>query len=56
METLLDKLRRHELQLHHGNGGRAAGLGDALRALLAQHQGADVGAVDSSGWLFNIRA
>ena len=56
METLLDKLRRHELQPTTEMVDVLLASGDALRALLARHQGADVGAVDSSELVFNIRA
>ena len=39
METLLDKLRRHELAPHRGMVDVLLAAGDALRAQLARHQG-----------------
>jgi len=56
METLLDKLRRHELQPTPQMVDVLLQSGDALRALLARHQGAEEGEVDTTELLFNIRA
>ena len=56
METLLDKLRRHELHPTPEMVDVLLQSGDALRALLARHQGVDEGEVDTTELLFNIRA
>ncbi len=45
METLLDKLRRHELQPTSGMVDVLLQAGDALRAQLLRHQGGDAGEV-----------
>ncbi len=56
METLLDKLRRHELQPTSDMVDVLLQSGDALRAQLARHQGAGGDEVDTTELLFNIRA
>ncbi|WP_341893119.1 chemotaxis protein CheW [Variovorax sp. YR752] len=56
METLLDKLRRHELAPSAPMVDVLLASGDALRAQLARHQGAGGDAVDTTELLFNIRA
>ena len=56
METLLDKLRRHELEPTTPMVDVLLASGDALRAQLARHQGAGGEAVDTTELLFNIRA
>jgi two-component system chemotaxis sensor kinase CheA len=56
METLLDKLRRHELQITAAMVDVLLAGGDALRAQLARHQGGGGEAVDTSSLLFEIRA
>ena len=56
METLLDKLRRHELAPTAPMVDVLLASGDALRAQLARHQGSGGDAVDTTGLLFNIRA
>ena len=56
METLLDKLRRHELQPSPLMVDVLLQSGDALRALLARHQGSGGGEVDTTELLFNILA
>ncbi|MBX3607009.1 MAG: Hpt domain-containing protein, partial [Piscinibacter sp.] len=56
METLLDKLRRHELAPTAAMVDVLLASGDALRAQLARHQGAGGDAVDTTELLFNIRA
>lgn len=56
METLLDKLRRHELQPTAAMVDVLLASGDALKAQLARHQGAGGGEIDTSELLFNIRA
>ena len=56
METLLDKLRRHELAPTSQMVDVLLQSGDALRAQLARHQGAGGDAVDTTELLFNIRA
>jgi len=55
METLLDKLRRHELEPTSAMVDVLLQAGDALRAQLARHQGADDAVVDTSELLNNIR-
>jgi two-component system chemotaxis sensor kinase CheA len=56
METLLDKLRRHELAPTAPMVDVLLASGDALRAQLARHQGAGGDVVDTTELLFNIRA
>ena len=56
METLLDKLRRHELAPTAPMVDVLLQAGDALRAQLARHQGAGGDAVDTSDLLQQIRA
>ncbi|MBS0434060.1 MAG: chemotaxis protein CheW [Piscinibacter sp.] len=56
METLLDKLRRHELAPTTEMVDVLLASGDALRAQLARHQGASGDQVDTTELLFNIRA
>ncbi len=56
METLLDKLRRHELQPTAPMVDVLLASGDALRAQLARHQGSGGPEVDTTELLFNIRA
>ncbi len=56
METLLDKLRRHELTPTAPMVDVLLQSGDALKAMLAGHQGVGGEAVDTTELLFNIRA
>jgi two-component system chemotaxis sensor kinase CheA len=56
METLLDKLRRHELAPTAAMVDVLLQSGDALRAQLARHQGAGGDEVDTSDLLASIRA
>lgn len=56
METLLDKLRRHELSPTPAMVDVLLQSGDALRAMLARHQGGGGGEIDTTELLFNIRA
>ncbi len=56
METLLDKLRRHELAPTAAMVDVLLQSGDALRAQLARHQGAGGDEVDTSELLASIRA
>src|ERR1700712_5587055 len=56
METLLDKLRRHELAPTAPMVDVLLQSGDALRAQLARHQGAGGDAIDTSELLDAIRA
>lgn len=56
METLLDKLRRHELEPTAAMVDVLLQSGDALRAQLARHQGAGGDAVDTGELLASIRA
>src|SRR4051812_16623502 len=56
METLLDKLRRHELTPTSAMVDVLLAAGDALKAQLAVHQGAASTAPDTSELLANIRA
>lgn len=56
METLLDKLRRHELQPTPAMVDVLLQSGDALRAQLARHQGGGGAEIDTTELLFNIRA
>lgn len=56
METLLDRLRRHELAPTAAMVDVLLAAGDALKAQLARHQGHDVAAVDPQQLLAAIRA
>ncbi|MCW5610911.1 MAG: chemotaxis protein CheW [Rubrivivax sp.] len=56
METLLDKLRRHELKPTAAMVDVLLASGDALKAQLARHQGRGGAAVDTSELLTSIRA
>ncbi|MFT3666519.1 chemotaxis protein CheA [Piscinibacter sp.] len=56
METLLDKLRRHELAPTAAMVDVLLASGDALRAQLARHQGAGGEEVDTAALLCDIRA
>jgi len=56
METLLDKLRRHELNPTSAMVDVLLAAGDALRAQLAVHQGSASTAPDTTELLFRIRA
>ncbi len=56
METLLDKLRRHELEPTGAMVDVLLQSGDALRAQLARHQGAGGDEVDTSELRASIRA
>jgi two-component system chemotaxis sensor kinase CheA len=56
METLLDKLRRHELQITSDMVDVLLASGDALKAQLARHQGKGGAEIDTTELLFNIRA
>jgi len=56
METLLDKLRRHELTPTAAMVDVLLQSGDALRAQLARHQGAGGDEIDTSDLLASIRA
>lgn len=56
METLLDKLRRHELVPTPPMVDVLLQSGDALKAMLGRHQGNGGDAVDTTELLFNIRA
>ena len=56
METLLDKLRRHELLPTPQMVDLLLAAGDTLRSLLARHQGSDEVAPDSTALLRDIRA
>jgi two-component system, chemotaxis family, sensor kinase CheA len=56
METLLDKLRRHELEATVAMVDVLLQAGDALRAQLARHQGAGGDVVDTTNLLAAIRA
>jgi two-component system chemotaxis sensor kinase CheA len=56
METLLDKLRRHELAPTAAMVDVLLQSGDALRAQLARHQGGGGAEIDTTELLFNIRA
>ncbi|MCV2355191.1 chemotaxis protein CheW [Paucibacter sp. B2R-40] len=55
METLLDKLRRHELQPTSPMVDTLLQSGDALRAQLGRHQGSGAPAVDTTELLNSIR-
>ena len=56
METLLDKLRRHELVPTTAMVDVLLASGDALRAQLARHQGAGGDLIDTTELLINIKA
>lgn len=56
METLLDKLRRRELAPTAAMVDVLLASGDALKAMLARHQGSGGDAVDTTELLFSIRA
>lgn len=56
METLLDKLRRRELAPTSAMVDVLLQSGDALRAMLARHQGQGGDPVDTAELLFNIRS
>jgi two-component system, chemotaxis family, sensor kinase CheA len=56
METLLDKLRRHELAPHPAMVDGLLQSGDALKAMLARHQGNGAEAIDTSALVATIRA
>ena len=56
METLLDKLRRHELAPTAAMVDVLLQSGDALRAQLARHQGAGGDEIDTADLLVSIRA
>jgi len=56
METLLDKLRRHELQPNAAMVDVLLQSGDALRAQLGRHQGSGADPVDTSDLLTRIKA
>ncbi len=55
METLLDKLRRHELSPTAAMVDVLLASGDALKAQLGRHQGSGQAAVDTSELLVSIR-
>jgi two-component system, chemotaxis family, sensor kinase CheA len=55
METLLDKLRRHELQPTTAMIDILLQAGDALRGLLARHAGTSTDVLDSSGLVGSIK-
>jgi two-component system chemotaxis sensor kinase CheA len=54
METLLDKLRRHELQPHASMVDVLLAAGDALKAQLARHQGAGGDPLDTTQLITDI--
>ena len=56
METLLDKLRRHELQPNAAMVDVLLQSGDALRAQLGRHQGSGADPVDTTELLTRIKA
>ncbi len=56
METLLDKLRRHELAPTAPMVDVLLQSGDALKSMLGRHQGSGGAVVDTTELLFNIRA
>jgi two-component system, chemotaxis family, sensor kinase CheA len=56
METLLDKLRRHELSVTSAMVDVLLQSGDALKAQLARHQGNGADALDTHALLIAIRA
>ena len=55
METLLDKLRRHELQITTQMVDILLQAGDALKGLLARHAGTSTDVLDSSGLVASIK-
>ncbi len=55
METLLDKLRRHELQPTTAMIDILLQAGDALRGLLSRHAGTSTDVLDSSGLVGSIK-
>ena len=55
METLLDKLRRHELQPNSAMVDVLLQSGDALRAQLGRHQGSGADPFDTTELLVNIK-
>ncbi|WP_422017238.1 chemotaxis protein CheA [Roseateles sp.] len=55
METLLDKLRRHELQPNAAMVDVLLQSGDALRAQLGRHQGSGGDVIDTTDLLVNIK-
>lgn len=56
MESLLDRLRRHETTLHARMVDVLLSCGDALRAMLAQHQGTGEGPGDVQALVDAVRA
>ncbi len=56
METLLDKLRRHELQPTAAMVDVLLASGDALKAQLARHQGNGADALNTTDLLVSIRS
>jgi len=56
METLLDRLRRHELAPNTAMVDALLASGDALKDMLARHQGSGAAAVDTRELLTTIRA
>jgi two-component system chemotaxis sensor kinase CheA len=56
METLLDKLRRHELQATPAMVDALLASGDALKDMLARHQGNGAAPIDTRELLATIRA
>ncbi|MFN5882476.1 MAG: Hpt domain-containing protein, partial [Burkholderiales bacterium] len=56
METLLDRLRRHELQITVGMVDTLLESGDVLRQLLALRQAASDESIDASELVARIRA
>src|SRR5688572_11849305 len=56
METLLDKLRRHELDPTSAMVDVLLASGDALKAQLARHQGNGAAPLDTTELLVSIRA
>jgi len=56
METLLDKLRRHELQPNSAMVDVLLQSGDALRTQLARHQGSGGDVFDTTDLLVNIKS
>jgi len=56
METLLDKMRRHELKPTRAMVDVLLQSGDALRSQLARHQGVGGDVLDTTELLANIRA
>jgi len=56
METLLDKLRRHELQPTPPMVDVLLESGDALKGLLARHQGSGEAAMDTTDLVHRIMA